>query len=95
MRHPPLGPPTPGLKLALMLVTEGLRVQVHYLRGKEELFKTISCSLMQSDEEHEVAMRQPLEHPTARVGVKTCLHAAIGLGYDGRLMCAVCTLACR
>src|SRR5262245_50877029 len=80
---PPRGPPTPVSSPTLLLVTQNQHLHVCYYRSYVSSLKIMSCSLACPEVNSE---RRPLlghDISSGLGGVKLCVNAAIGLGYNG------------
>lgn len=83
VRHPPRGPRTPVSSPTLLLVTQDHRVSICYLRHYIPSLKIITCSLVQPGTAVENQPNSVDEPPSESQSVRQCVHAAIGLGYNG------------
>ena len=83
IRFPHRGPVTPVSNPTLLLVTEDHLINLYYIRAFMTSLKVMRCSLLHpsviSDTQQSL-MQDPLNGPG---GVKVCICASIGLGYNG------------
>lgn len=82
-RLPPRGPMTPVSSPTLLLVTEDHLINMCYIHAFMPSLKVMRCSLAHPSiisDTQQSPMQDPLNGPG---GVKVCISAAIGLGYNG------------
>jgi hypothetical protein len=82
-RLPPRGPRTPVSNPTLALVTQAHQLNIYYFRDYVPSVKVISSSLLQPE-----VMVENRPHPAHDLtngldGIRLCVNAAIGLGYNG------------
>ena len=83
IRFPHRGPVTPVSNPTLLLVTEDHLINMYYIRAFMPSLKVIRCSLVHPSvisDTQQSPMQDPLNGPG---GVKVCIYASIGLGYNG------------
>lgn len=86
VRLPALGPFIPLVNPVLLLVTEAHLCNVLYMHPRTEQVHALSASLSRRSSSKEGPERSVGESVDGPRGLGRCVHAAIGLGYDGVFM---------